>query len=149
MTKLKLLSRRSIVVGLSCMAVSLGAVRVLAFTESPMPAYRDVLSALQSGKTVKVLTDLDHCATAAGKAGSAVQSGLQISAFMVVPDKGIFFSDVHPTLDGTGQPVTEYIRYNLRMDGNLTLAVTRQTTAGVVKQDPLVCPVPAGARFVW
>lgn len=131
------------------MAISLGAVRALALTESPMPAYRDVLGALQSGKAVKVLTDLDHCATAAGKAGATVQSGLQISAFMVVPDKGIFFSDVHPTLDGAGQPVTEYIRYNLRMDGNLTLAVTRQTAAGTVKQDPLVCPVPAGARFVW
>jgi hypothetical protein len=114
-----------------------------------MPVYRDVLGALQGGKTVKVLADLDHCATAAGRAGSVVQSGLQISAFMVVPDKGIFFSDVHPTMDGAGQPVTEYIRYNLRMDGNLTLAITRQTTAGVVKQDPLVCPVPAGARFVW
>lgn len=68
---------------------------------------------------------------------------------MVVPDKGVFFSDVHQTLDGTGQPVTEYIRYILGMDGRLSLTVTRQTIDGMIKRDPLICQIPAGARFVW
>jgi hypothetical protein len=56
---------------------------------------------------------------------------LQIRAFMITPAKGLLFSDVHQTLDGADQPVTEYIRYNLAKDGELTLAVTRQTTAGM------------------
>jgi hypothetical protein len=77
------------------MVISLGAMSAPVFADAPAPIYQDVLGALQSGKTVKVLTDLSHCATTdAGKAASAVQGGLQINAFMVVPDKGIFFSDV-------------------------------------------------------
>jgi hypothetical protein len=121
-----------------------------AFAEAQVPTYQDVLDALQSGKVVKVLTDLERCvAPESGKAGPRIQGGLQINAFIVVPEKGIFFSDLHQTLDVSGQPLTEYIRYNLGMDGNLTLTVTRQTAAGLVKQDPLVCRLTAGARFVW
>jgi len=98
------------------------------------PSYADVLSALQSGKTVTVLTDLSHCADPeTGKAGPALQGGLRIQAFLVVPEKGL----------------TEYIRYNLKPDGQMTLNVRRQTTTGMVKQPPLACQLAAGARFVW
>jgi hypothetical protein len=31
----------------------------------------------------------------------------------------------------------------------MTLNVRRQTTAGLVKQPPLVCKLAAGVRFVW
>jgi hypothetical protein len=114
------------------------------------PSYADVLSALQSGKTVTVLTDLSHCADPeTGKAGPALQGGLRIQAFLVVPEKGLVFADVHQTLDPSDQPVTEYIRYNLKPDGQMTLNVRRQTTTGMVKQPPLACQLAAGARFVW
>jgi VirK protein len=44
--------------------------------------------------------------------------------------ESLLFSDVHQTLDGADQPVTEYIRYNLANDGELPWP-TRQTTAGM------------------
>jgi VirK protein len=115
-----------------------------------LSTYADVLSALQSGKTVTVLTDLIHCENPeAGKAGPALQGGFRIQAFVVVPEKGLLFADVHQTLDPSDQPVTEYIRYNLTPDGQMTLNVRRQTTGGIVKQPPLVCQLAAGAQFVW
>jgi hypothetical protein len=112
--------------------------------------YADVLSALQSGRSVTVLTDLSRCSDPeTGKAGPALQGGLRIQAFLVVAEKGLVFADVHQTLDPSDQPVTEYIRYNLKPDGQMTLNVRRQTTAGMVKQPPLVCELSAGVRFVW
>ncbi len=113
--------------------------------------YADVLSALQSGKTTTVLSDLGHCANPeTGKAGPAMRVGLRIQAFSVIPEKGLSFADVHQTLDPSDQPVTEYIRYNLKPDGQMTLNVTRQTTAGMAKQQPLlICQLAVGVRFVW
>ena len=104
--------------------------------------YADVLSALQSGKAPTVLSDLGHCTNPeTGKAGPAVQGGLRIQAFMVIPERGLLFADVHQTLDPSDQPVTEYIRYNLKPDGQMTLNVSRQTISGMAKEPVLVCAV--------
>jgi VirK protein len=112
--------------------------------------YADVLSALQSGKAPTVLSDLGHCTNPeTGKAGPAVQGGLRIQAFLVLPERGLLFSDVHQTLDPSDQPVTEYIRYNLEPDGQMTLNVTRQATSGMAKEPMLVCQLAVGVRFAW
>jgi VirK protein len=113
-------------------------------------SYADVLGALQGGKTVTVLTDLSHCANPeTDTAGPALQGGLRIQAFLVIPEKGLVFADVHQTLDPSDRPVTEYIRYNLKPDGQMMLNVERQTVAGIVKQPLLACQLAAGVRFVW
>ena len=53
--------------------------------------YADVLSALQSGKAPTVLSDLGHCTNPeTGKAGPAVQGGLRIQAFLVLPERGLW-----------------------------------------------------------
>jgi VirK protein len=112
--------------------------------------YDAVVSALQNGKTVTVLTDLSHCANPeTGKPGPALQGGYRIQAFLVVPERGLVFADVHQTLDASDQPVTEYIRYNLKPDGQMTLNVRRQTAVGMAKEPPLACQLAAGVRFVW
>lgn len=111
--------------------------------------YQFVLEALESGKPVRLVSDLGHCVTRTGQAGPPIQAGFQISAFIAIPGKGIFFSDVHPTLDATDHPVTEYVRYNLAIDGDLILTMARRTSDTVTKQDPLVCKVPTGAKFIW
>jgi VirK protein len=112
--------------------------------------YADVLSALQSGKVATVLTDLGHCTNSeTGKADPTMQGGLRIQAFLVIPEKGLVFADVHQTLDPSDQPVTEYIRYNLKPDGQMTLNVRRQTTAGMKRQPELVCQLGVGVRFAW
>jgi hypothetical protein len=128
-------------------ALCAGAAPALAV---PATTYDGVLAALQSGKEVTVLTDLSRC-TAEGtdKAGPPVEGGLVIHAFMVVPGRGIMFEDVHPMLNPSGKPVTEYITYDLAPDGTLSLAVARATAAGVVNRPTMVCKLPTGARFVW
>jgi hypothetical protein len=94
------------------------------------------------------VTDLSHCVTRTSQAGPPIQGRLQISAFIAVPRKGLFFSDVHPTLDATDHPVTEYVRYNLAIDGDLTMTTARRSAGTVTKQDPLACKVPPGAKFI-
>jgi hypothetical protein len=120
-----------------------------ALAADPVSSYRDVLAALQSEKVVKVVSDLNRCTTADGKAGPPVQGGLVINGFNVVPARGILFSDVHLTLDPAGRPLTEYIRYDFGEDNKLTLTVTRLSADGTAKEDIFVCAVPAAARFVW
>jgi hypothetical protein len=141
---------RSLLLRVSCVAFGFGLMTLPAKAETAASTYADVLNALQSGKAVTVLNDLSQCTDVEnGKSGPRVQGGLQIRAFMVLPERGLVFSDVHQTLDRSDQPVTEYIRYNLKTDGEMTLAVTRQTSTGMVKQSPLTCHIAAGVRFVW
>ena len=78
-----------------------------------------------------------------------MQGGLFINTFIVLPGRGLFFSDVHQTLDEDNQPVTEYIRYNLTTDDRLRVLLTRIVNSAVAQQDSIVCQIPLGARFVW
>jgi hypothetical protein len=140
----------SVVLGLSAMLFGTSMAAVGAQAAPSASTYGLVLEALQSGKPVRVVSDLSHCVTrGTGQAGPPIQSGFQITAFIAMPNKGIFFSDVHPTLDATDHPGTEYVRYNLVPDGNVIMTVARLSGGVVTKQDPLVCQVPTGARFIW
>jgi hypothetical protein len=78
-----------------------------------------------------------------------LQGGLSINAFVVLPGRGLLFSDVHQTLDEESQPVTEYIRYNLTTDDRLRVSLTRIVNSAVTQQENIVCQIPLGARFVW
>ena len=111
-----------------------------AIAESAPSQYTDVVNALQTTKPVKLLTDLGQCANeSAGKHGPYLQGGLSIDTFVVVPGRGLFFSDVHQTLDEENQPVTEYIRYNLMPDDRLRVSMTRIVNSAVAKQDMIFC----------
>ena len=117
----------------------------------PAPSqYTDVVNALQTTRPVRLLTDLDQCANESeGKPGPSLHGGLSINTFVVLPGRGLFFSDVHQTLDEENQPVTEYIRYNLTTDDRLRVSLTRIVNSAVTKQENIVCQIPVGARFVW
>ena len=117
----------------------------------PAPSqYTDVVNALQTTKPVRLLTDFGQCANeSAGQPSLSLQGGLSINAFVVLPGRGLFFSDVHQTLDEESQPVTEYIRYNLTTDDRLRVSLTRIVNSAVTKQENIVCQIPVGARFVW
>ena|ERR1700726_818519 len=117
----------------------------------PAPSqYTDVVNALQTTSSVRLLTDLGQCANeSTGKPGPSLQGGLFINTFIVLPGRGLFFSDVHQTLDEDNQPVTEYIRYNLTTDDRLRVLLTRIVNSAVAQQDSIVCQIPLGARFVW
>ncbi|WP_285813139.1 VirK family protein [Bradyrhizobium sp. 62B] len=118
----------------------------------PSAKYVDVLSALQAGKVVKLILDLDRCTTVdGGQPGPAVQGGLIISAFRVSAQNGISFANVHQTLDSSGHPVTEYIRHSLNREGKLKVRASKLVAgaAEAVNQGEFVCELPDGAKFVW
>ncbi|WP_244470516.1 VirK family protein [Microvirga vignae] len=124
----------------------------VAKADEPSPKYAEVLNALQAGKNVKVILDLNRCTTAdGGKPGPAVQGGLVISAFRVTAQNGISFANAHQTLDSSGHPVTEYIRHNLSREGKLTVRASKLAAgaAEAVNQGEFVCELPDGAKFVW
>ena len=116
----------------------------------PAPSqYTDVVNALQTTRPVRLLTELDHCANESeGKPGPSLHGGLSIDTFVVLPGRGLFFPDVHQTLNEENQPVTEYIRYNLTTDDRLRVSLTRIVNSAVAKQDVLVCQIPLGAQFI-
>jgi hypothetical protein len=136
----------------SCVWLLSGPAHQSAFAgDEPAPSqYTEVVNALQTTKPVRLLTDLGRCVNeGAGKHGPLLQGGLSINTFVVLPGRGLFFSDVHQTLDGENQPVTEYVRYNLTTDDRLRVSLTRIVNSEVAKQDIIVCQMPLGARFVW
>ena len=122
-----------------------------ASSAEPAPSqYTDVVNALQTTRPVRLLTDLDQCANESeGKPGPSLHGGLSMNTFVVLPGRGLFFSDVHQTLDEESQPVTEYIRYNLTTDDRLRVSLTRIVNSAVTKQENIVCQIPLGARFIW
>ncbi|KRQ16215.1 VirK family protein [Bradyrhizobium sp. DASA03076] len=128
------------------------SVSTIVKADGPSPKYTEVLNALQAGKDVKVILDLNRCASADGnKTGPAVQGGLTINAFRVSAPNGISFANAHQTLDSSGHPVTEYIRHSLSREGKLTVRASKLAagSAEVVNQGEFVCELPDGAKFVW
>ncbi|MFB9263110.1 VirK family protein [Bradyrhizobium erythrophlei] len=128
------------------------SVSKIAKADEPSPKYAEVLSALQTGKNVKVMLDLSRCTTIdGGKPGPAVQGGLVISAFRVTAQNGISFANAHQTVDSSGRAVTEYIRHSLSREGKLTVRASKLAvgTTDVVNQGEFVCELPDGANFVW
>ncbi|WP_236843079.1 VirK family protein [Bradyrhizobium icense] len=124
----------------------------IAKADEPSPKYAEVLSALQAGKNVKLILDLNRCTTVdGGKPGPATQAGLVISAFRVTAQNGISFANAHQTVDSSGHPVTEYIRHSLSREGKLTVRASKLTVGAtdVVNQGEFVCELPDGAKFVW
>jgi hypothetical protein len=113
--------------------------------------YDQVFAALQTGKPVEVLIDLSRCAVTKGNGrGPSVQGGLRISNF-IVSSQGISFSDVHQTLDASNHPVTEYIRYRLDREGNVTVRIAKLAAAAdeAVGQGEYACAQPEGVRFLF
>ena len=116
-----------------------------AVAEPASSQYTDVVNALQTTKPVRLLTDLGQCRNeSAGQPSPSLQGGLTINTFIVLPGRGLFFSDVHQN-----QPVTEYVRYNLMTDDRLRVSLTRIVNSAAAQDDTIVCQIPLGARFVW
>jgi hypothetical protein len=119
--------------------------------DEPVPSqYTDVVNALQTTKPVRLLSDFGQCARESErKPGPSLHGGLSINTFVVLPGRGLLFSDVHQTLDEENLPVTEYIRYNLTTDDRLRVSLTRIVNSAVTTQENIVCQIPLGAWFVW
>lgn len=116
----------------------------------PPTQYRSILEAFESGKQIRVLTDLAICKTADGiTAGPPVRGGLLVTAFNILPDGHIVFSDLHHFLDGANRPAEEFLRYDVNQSGNATLSVTHLVNGNFIRKDEFLCAIPDGMRFIW
>jgi hypothetical protein len=60
------------------------------------------------------------------------------------------FSDVHPTLDPQNHPLTEYIQYRLKVDGQVSVrssAVLSEANVAIPRGD-FACTMGQGIRFL-
>ncbi|WP_342709741.1 VirK family protein [Bradyrhizobium sp. B124] len=124
----------------------------MARADEPSPKYAEVFNALQTGKNVKLILDMNHCTTVeGGKPGPATQGGLVINAFRVTAQNGISFANAHQTVDSSGHAVTEYIRHSLSREGKLTVRASKLVvgTTELVNQGEFICELPDGAKFIW
>ncbi|SFQ08081.1 VirK protein [Bradyrhizobium sp. Ghvi] len=144
------LSGRALLILLSVLSAT--TVRTVARADETSPKYAEVLNALQTGRSVKLILDLNRCTTAeGGKPGPATQAGLVINAFRVTAQNGISFANAHQTVDSSGHAVTEYIRHSLSREGKLTVRASKLVvgTSELVNQGEFICELPDGAKFIW
>jgi VirK protein len=117
---------------------------------SSTAAYEAVVNALTQGRDVEITTDLQQCATPNGQPGPDIIGGLHISAFQIVPEQEIAFSDTHQTLDPQNAAITQFIRYTVTPDGATTVATTTLSAGGQVESTvQLDCHIGKGADFHW
>ncbi|MDF0582088.1 VirK family protein [Bradyrhizobium yuanmingense] len=144
------LTGRALLILLSMLSAT--TVSTLARADETSPKYAEVLNALQTGKSVKLIMDMARCTPAeGGKPSSATLAGLAINAFRVTTQNGISFANAHQTVDSSGHAVTEYIRHSLSRDGKLTVRASKLVVGSteLVNQGEFICEVPDGARFIW
>lgn len=143
--------RRGLVMTLIVATIGSGSITCSSAEQTPQASpYAAVIDALQGARVVRLITDLSECTyEESGRPGPSLRSGIIVNAYIIVPDRGLYFSDAHQTLDETDQPVTEYVRYRFTTGGQLKLARTRLAGSLASKQETIVCEVPRGARFVW
>jgi len=144
------LTGRALLILLSVLSAT--NVSTVARADETSPKYAEVLNALQTGKSVKLILDMNRCTTVeGGKPGPATQAGLVINAFRVTAQNGISFANAHQTVDSAGHAVTEYIRHSLSREGKLTVRASKLVvgTTELVNQGEFICELPDGAKFIW
>ncbi|CAD0217261.1 MULTISPECIES: VirK family protein [Rhizobium/Agrobacterium group] len=75
--------------------------------------------ALTAGKPVNVTVDLSLCAPGvADTPATKTQGGMRIDAYRITTDGTLAFADQHFTIDRDGKPITQFIRYQIRSNGD-------------------------------
>lgn len=116
-----------------------------------LSTYTQLENALNAGKSVHVALDFSRCTVAGSQqAGPSLKGGMQIGSFLIPDGKFIAFSDVHQTLDSQNHPVTEYIRYEVRPDGQVSIrSAILQTSADTASlRGTYICTIGHGANFI-
>ncbi|MBX9444769.1 VirK family protein [Dickeya chrysanthemi] len=79
----------------------------------------DVITALNQGRSVNVTIDLSACTPQEGTPASKTRGGLQISAYRLVDNGTLSFSDAHFTVANDGTPIQQFMRYQVQPDNTV------------------------------
>ncbi len=117
---------------------------------SQAQSYTQLLGALTSGRSVAVAVNFSQCSiSGTGTSGPQVVGGFFIDSYLVPNNLYIAFSDVHETLSPQNARVTEYTRYRVTPDGQVSIR-----TASVLLSDGTLsnqaeyqCAIGKGIHF--
>lgn len=117
-----------------------------------LKVYPHLLAALTTGKSVAVTVQFNECTVVgSGANGPVVTGGFRIDSFIVPNNRHIAFADVHQTLNPQNQQVTEYVRYRVTPDDNVSVRTASvQTSTGEVRNEAeYSCAIGKGVKFRW
>ncbi|MCZ7448340.1 VirK family protein [Rhizobium rhizogenes] len=91
-----------------------------------LATFPEIELALTAGKPVSVAVDLSLCAPANGDTPpTKTRGGIRIEGYRITADGNLAFADQHFTIDRDGEPILQFLRYQIRLDGDgeLTMVV--------------------------
>jgi hypothetical protein len=139
---------RSLLIAISGMAF---AFSVHAHPTVQLSSVADVESALGRGVPVSVVLDLAKCVPAAGAtAPGTVRGGLKIDAYRILADGTLSFADGHATVDRSGQPIWQFLRYQVKPDQAVTFTMdvfSLPSYTRKAEQISYACTVNQGIAF--
>ncbi|WP_322027429.1 VirK family protein [Burkholderia sp. BCC1977] len=128
----------------SCLAAHAGEATSLFTLE-------DVESALNRGAVVSVTVDLPKCAPAGTTTTpGTTRGGLRINAYRITPDGTLSFADEHATVDASGQPIWQFIRYQVKPDQTVAFSTDLFALPSYARLAPRIsyaCAVNHGIAF--
>jgi hypothetical protein len=110
-----------------------------------------VESALDRGAAVSVTVDLTKCTPAGGTTSPGTTcGGLKINAYRITPDGTLSFADEHATVDSKGNPIWQFIRYQVKPDQTIAFTtdlVSMPLYTRLMPQIGYACAVNQGIAF--
>ncbi|KEA04497.1 hypothetical protein QOV31_005193 (plasmid) [Agrobacterium fabrum] len=80
--------------------------------------------ALTAGKPVNVTVDLSLCTPGTTDTPpTKTRGGTRIDAYRITTDGSLAFADQHFTVDRDDKPVVQFLRYQIRLDGDAELTM--------------------------
>ncbi|MBP1313359.1 VirK family protein [Herbaspirillum huttiense F1] len=110
----------------------------------------DIVQALDQGATVRLSLDLSHCRPdgVTSRTGKA-KGGLTIDAYLVM-DGVLSFSDSHPTVSRNGEPLWQFLRYQVKADQSVTFTADMFQLPAYTRLGERIsyqCSINEGIRF--
>ncbi|QJQ01192.1 hypothetical protein RB25_07270 [Herbaspirillum rubrisubalbicans] len=140
-------------------AASLSTIALYLITQStsaearPMTALAsqaEIEQALDQGATVTVSLDLSRCQSDSTKKPTGkAKGGLTIGAYLIMGGM-LSFSDSHPTVGKNGEPLWQFLRYQVKADQTVTFTADMFQLPGYTRLGERIsyqCNINEGIRF--
>ena len=115
---------------------------------NPLGSYKQITNAINTGKNIKVVFDLNTCNP------KVPFQGFYSPRAIVIFNKTVSFSDEHFTMDNPSfpnQPIIENISYHLLQNGNFTINQTLLDPVNYQEkgttQPTIICQLGEGVKF--
>ncbi len=116
-----------------------------------LAALADIENALNNGATVSVAVDLSRCAPGGDtKTRGATSGGLKIGPYRIMPDGTLSFSDSHESVSPDGQPLWQFIRYQVKADQTILFTSDLFSLPSYTRLAPQVaygCAIDQSVKF--